>query len=495
MLEDYLFKYFGYTSFKENQKSIIQAVLNQQDVFAMLATGSGKSLCYQLPAFINEGLTVVVSPLLALMENQVQELKQKGLKQVAAYNSFLSFQEKNWIMQHLDSYKILYISPESIQQENVCEALAKQQISLFAVDEAHCISQWGHEFRTDYLQLGKVRRALGSPPCLALTASAPPEVRDDILYQLECVRPVLFCDSIDRTNISIEAASVPTTEEKKTTLLNYVKSMPMPGMVYVSSRKKAEQLTRLMTDRLDVSAFYYHGGMTQEDRNLIQQQFLQGEVDVICCTNAFGMGINKPNIRFVIHYDYPKDLESYIQEMGRAGRDGQRSTSIILRTENDLFLPRHLIEKEFPAEEELSAVLTWWKEKSRQWDLTFLIQQCGLEEVHARFIYYYFKKWQETETASQDVDIEEVKTYLLEIIHKRKTWKYRKLRQIEQWLWSDDSCRRERLLHAFGEKQKQRLKQCCDVCGISPLRQEKGHADQAAGERTWQERLASLLHP
>ncbi|SDH39319.1 RecQ family ATP-dependent DNA helicase [Alteribacillus bidgolensis] len=489
MLEHYLYKYFSYTTFKEKQQEIIEEVMTKRNVFAMLATGSGKSLCYQLPALINEGLTIVISPLLALMENQVQELKQKGIKRTAAYNSFLSFKEKKYILSNLSSYKILYISPESIQQHDVLYQLAKQNISLFAVDEAHCISQWGHEFRTDYLKLSNIRDVLGAPPCLALTASAAPEVQNDILQQLQLKDPVIFCDSIDRRNISIEVVPASNEEEKKKVLIDFLNVLPMPGMVYVSSRKKAEKLSIMIKEETALTAFSYHGGMTQEDRNLIQQQFLEGETNVICCTNAFGMGINKPDIRFVLHYNYPKDLESYIQEIGRAGRDGFPSTAILLRSNEDKIFPRRLIENEFPAENQINeASIEIEKNAQQKCSEQFLMERCGFEETHARFFTHYWNEWH-----NHSHKLNEVKEYILKIIDKRKGWKFTKLKQMEEWIWNDDTCRRKRLLEYFGEKQLTKPEQCCGICGADPLKKER-HIKKPSKNMTWKDRLASLFH-
>ncbi|MFB4163457.1 ATP-dependent DNA helicase RecQ [Alteribacillus sp. JSM 102045] len=493
-LDNYLYHYFGYDSFKDKQKEIIKAVMEKRDVFAMLATGTGKSLCYQLPALVSDALTIVISPLIALMQNQVQELKQKGIKRTASYNSFLTYDEKRYILKNLSFYKILYISPESIQLQEVLQYLCKQKISLLAVDEAHCISQWGHEFRTDYMKLNSIRYALGNPPCLALTATAAPEVQRDILQQLQLQDPVIFNDSIDRKNITMSVVSASSEEEKKKILLDYLKRLPIPGMVYVSSRKKAEDLSIKLKEETALSAFSYHGGMTQEDRNLIQQQFLSGETDVICCTNAFGMGINKPDIRFIIHYDYPKDIESYVQEIGRAGRDGEQSTAILIRSNRDQIFPRRLIDNEFPDDHHITAV-----SKEIEGMLSgeiiekTLVDMFGIEEIHARFFSHYWKEWQKQVSKNKSSDFKE---YIESIFYQRKRWKYKKLNQIEEWMWDDKKCRRTRLIKYFGEYQTSAPEQCCDICGLTqPLIKEKHHKEEEVKKNiTWKGRLAALLH-
>ncbi|WP_026700989.1 RecQ family ATP-dependent DNA helicase [Salibacterium aidingense] len=487
-LDNFLKKTFGFTSFKHNQRCIIEAVLQDRDVFAMQATGAGKSLCYQLPALWKEGTAVIISPLLSLMENQVQELKQMGMKRVAAYNSFLTPQEKQYILKHLSSYKIIYISPESVQQPDFLSRLQDLHVSLLAVDEAHCISQWGHEFRTDYLKIKEVRRQSGNPPCLALTATAAEEVRQDVMEKLGLSNPVVLCDSVDRPNISLYVDQQHLELEKREALKKYVSNLSLPGMVYVSSRHKAEELSEIIRRETSLQTSAYHGGMTKEDRHLIQQQFLSGEIEVICCTNAFGMGINKPDIRFVIHFHFSKDIESFMQEIGRAGRDGNQSFSILLYSEQDGHFPRKMIEKEFPTEQEVKIVCDSHPSRGQN-ELTYplLLETYGMEEVHARFFYYY---WIEAKKAGNQNPQE----YILAVIRRRKEWKHKKLVQMEQWISRMDRCRRQTLLEAFGEFETVSPELCCDNCGHSlPLR-KTANRSKKADSISWEKRLQALLH-
>ncbi|MDQ0299475.1 ATP-dependent DNA helicase RecQ [Salibacterium salarium] len=487
-LDNRLYEWFGYSSFKHNQREIIESVLSGEDVFLMTATGSGKSLCYQLPALLKQGTAIIVSPLLALMENQVQELKQLGIKNVASYNSFLSLKEKKSVLNRLPEYKLIYISPESLQQKDVLDKLSRLNVSLLAVDEAHCISQWGHEFRTDYLKIGEARNKMGSPPCLALTATAAPEVRKDILDKLNMKDPVIKCDTVDRTNISIRTIKKETEEEKRIELIDCVRKLPKPGMVYVGSRKKAEELAEAIKNEMPFAASAYHGGMTKEDRHLIQQQFLLDEVQIICCTNAFGMGINKPNIRFVIHFDYPKDIESYVQEMGRAGRDGQRSTSILLYTEIDHVFPRKMIEWEFPTEEEVQYICEVLRTDDSHDVTRKRVESYGFEDVHARFISHYWEEWRNKEDARSQEE------FINMVIKRRKGWKFNKLIQMEEWISNNNKCRRETLLETFGETLQSPAKQCCDVCGITePLEDVDEAGDAGFPMMSWQDRLYALL--
>lgn len=343
-LERALKRYFGYTSFRKGQKEVITSLLERRDVFAMLPTASGKSLCFQLPALLTEGVTIVVSPLLSLMEDQVQQLRSEGLKRVVAINSFLSTEERQDVFAKLDTYKLIYVSPEMLQSEFVLRKLASLRISFFVVDEAHCISQWGYDFRPDYLRLGEVRKQLGNPPCLAITATAPPLVQDDICQKLNMDRPLKWIDSIDRPMLSYFVVTCQTNAEKMEKLTALLLTLDGPGLIYFSSRLEAERCAEALKEKGIHRIAYYHGGLVTEERLLIQQQFMYGELDVICCTSAFGMGINKKNIRYIIHYHYPPSLEAYVQEVGRAGRDQKESVAIILYCEDDRNVARTLAE-------------------------------------------------------------------------------------------------------------------------------------------------------
>ncbi|SFL98575.1 RecQ family ATP-dependent DNA helicase [Salibacterium qingdaonense] len=485
-LKPFLEKHFGHTTFKEGQRQIIEAVINGEDVFAMLATGSGKSLCYQFPALWKKGTAIIVSPLLSLMENQVQELKQSGIRQAAAYNSFLSPPEKEHILRHLADYKIVYISPESLQHPEVASRLEKLNVSLLAVDEAHCISQWGHEFRTDYLRIKEIRRLAGNPPCIALTATASADAKKDIIEKLELTNPLVHCDSVDRPNIYIDVRKKKNEEEKRETLREECSRLPLPGMIYVNSRLKAEELAAFIREENGLKTSAYHGGMSNEDRRLVQQQFLNDEIDVICCTNAFGMGINKPNIRFVIHYHYSKDMESFMQEIGRAGRDGRQSLSLVLYDAADGMLPRRMLEHEFPSEEEIRMVS---HDPDRpEWTTSrFLLERYGLEEVHARFLQFYIHKWYQS---SRTQPLED---FISSVIQRRMEWKLQKLKQKEYWLHQKDRCRRTALLEVFDEHNKNIVTPCCDVCGEYTMHVYQQRKERES-ELSWEERLKWILH-
>lgn len=332
-IEAQLYQHFDYRSFKPGQKEVINGLLQGQDILAVLPTGTGKSLCYQLTGRLLGGTVLIVSPLLSLMEDQVQQLLRHGETKVLALNSSLSFFEKKMALQHLQEYHYIFVSPETLVQEEVLKSLEMVPLVLFVIDEAHCVSQWGVDFRPEYTKLAKIKQKIGNPLTLALTATATPVVKKDILSQLFSNRTSkLIVYPVDRPNIALV---VRKTEDKEGQLLNEVVSLKKSGIIYCATRKKAEQLAQMIEEQTQLTAAFYHGGLTANERSLLQQQFKANQLDVLCATNAFGMGIDKPDIRFVIHYDCPDSLENYVQEIGRAGRDGEPSLAILLYRAGD----------------------------------------------------------------------------------------------------------------------------------------------------------------
>lgn len=473
-LEKLLYEKFGYSSFRTGQKEIILDVLEGRNVLAMLPTGAGKSICYQLPANILKGSIVIVSPLISLMEDQVYQLKAAGEKRVIALNSVLSIHKKNEALRTLNKYKLIYVSPEVLQSSTIMKALTSINISLFVVDEAHCISQWGHEFRTDYLKLYEVIHALGSPATLALTATASKEVQKDIIEQLQLMNVSTHIYSIDRENIAIKVKTVEGgVDNKIDQTINYVKKFKGPGLIYFSSRHLADIMANRLRDCGVNGVASYHGGMESEDRLLVQQQFLNEQVNVICCTNAFGMGINKANIRFVIHFHFPGQLEAYIQEIGRAGRDGQPSIAILLYAKGDEEIPLHLIHSELPNEEEIDKTLQWFRENQydiSRWDrdtTTKVGEALQVSEVKLRFIRFqleiFAKSMDDTHGPFFDPDI--AKRNILETVAQRYQLKYSKLNNMKA-LIAEEECRRKKYLSFFDEEKLRSPKNCCDICGI-----------------------------
>jgi ATP-dependent DNA helicase RecQ len=323
-------QHFGFDNFREGQREVIESILAGKDVVVVMPTGSGKSLCYQLPAMILEGVTLVVSPLIALMKDQVDTLRARGLP-ATFINSSIPEPEQHARIESLRrrEHKLVYIAPERFRSSRFNAALQSIPISLFAVDEAHCISTWGHDFRPDYLRLRHVIRSLGNIPTLALTATATPYVRSDIIQQLGLQHPQTFVSGFDRPNLRIEVVHVEKEREKITRIKRLAQAHEGSGIVYTSTRKAVEQVGRELK-RLNLRVSTYHAGMSDAVRVRAQEDFMSGRTQMIVATNAFGMGIDKPDIRFVAHYQMPGSIEAYYQEIGRAGRDGLPSTCVLL---------------------------------------------------------------------------------------------------------------------------------------------------------------------
>ena len=332
-LRETLKKYFGFTSFRPLQEDIIRDTLAGKDVFAVLPTGGGKSLCFQLPALVRPGLTVVISPLIALMKDQVDALQAAGVA-ATFLNSSLATEESRARLRglHNGEYRLLYVAPERLLLSGFLEDLKRWNVTRFAIDEAHCISEWGHDFRPEYRQINSLRGIFPKIPLMALTATATERVRADIIEQLHLREPACYTASFNRPNLTYRISAKSGAYEQITDFIRARKGES--GIIYCQARKTAESLaSKLNSDGVRAAA--YHAGMEPDDRSRSQEAFLRDEVRVVCATIAFGMGINKPNVRFVIHYDLPKNIEGYYQETGRAGRDGLPSECLLLFSAGD----------------------------------------------------------------------------------------------------------------------------------------------------------------
>lgn len=337
-------EYFGYSSFKTGQKSIIDKILGGHDVLGIMPTGAGKSLCFQIPALVLDGTTIVISPLISLMKDQVDTLNEMGIK-AAFINSSLGLKEYRSIKENAQCgvYKLLYIAPERLDTEGFWELLSSMDVSFVAVDEAHCVSQWGHDFRPSYTKIAEMIGKLPKRPIVAaFTATATPQVEEDIKKLLMLNKPYVLVTGFDRENLYFE---VDKPTDKFSFLIDYVKKNPgSSGIIYCSTRKTVESVCEKLNKK-GITATRYHAGLNDSERTANQEAFIYDRVQVIAATNAFGMGIDKSDIRYVIHYNMPKTMENYYQEAGRAGRDGEKAECILLYSAADTVMNKFLIEK------------------------------------------------------------------------------------------------------------------------------------------------------
>lgn len=352
-LSQILKQYWGYSQFRPLQEDIIRSVLDGKDTLALMPTGGGKSLCYQVPAMAMEGTCLVISPLIALMKDQVEGLRKKGITAFAIYSGMKRKEVINILQLVTESNcKFLYVSPERLETSLFKEYLPGMHINLVAVDEAHCISQWGYDFRPPYLRIAALREELSGIPVLALTASATPDVQQDIIDKLHFQEQQVFRQSFERPNLSYSVFNVDSKINKISEILGKI---PGTGIVYCKSRKRTKEISELLQLQ-GISSDYYHAGLTQEERSKKQEAWIKNEIRVIVCTNAFGMGIDKPDVRTVIHADIPDCLENYYQEAGRAGRDGKSSFAVLLYADKDLEELNALSAQRFPEVENIRQV-------------------------------------------------------------------------------------------------------------------------------------------
>jgi ATP-dependent DNA helicase RecQ len=357
-IHDYLKKYFGFDTFKGNQEPIIRNVLSGRDTFVLMPTGGGKSLCYQLPAVMKKGIAIVISPLIALMKNQVDAMRNFSTDDDVAHflNSSLTKTEIARVKKDVLSgkAKLLYVAPESLTKEENIEFLRNVDISFYAIDEAHCISEWGHDFRPEYRRIRPIIDMIGRSPIIALTATATPKVQHDILKNLSILDADVFKSSFNRPNLYYEVKSKQDVTKE---IIKYIKNNAgKSGIIYCLSRKKVEEMAEVLKVN-GIKALPYHAGMDSATRTMNQDKFLMEEVDIIVATIAFGMGIDKPDVRFVIHYDIPKSLEGYYQETGRAGRDGGEGNCIAYYSYNDILKLEKFMQGKPIAEQEIGKQL------------------------------------------------------------------------------------------------------------------------------------------
>ena len=408
---DILKEYWGYDSFRPMQEEIVSAALDGKDVLAILPTGGGKSVCFQVPAMMREGIAIVVTPLIALMKDQVQNLNDKGIRALCV-NAGMGAREVETVLNNAayGDFKFLYVSPERLGTRLFKNYVQEMNISFIVVDEAHCISQWGYDFRPDYLQIGNLRE-MTDAPVIALTATATPAVAEDIMTRLRFEERTLLKTGFERPNLSY---IVRKCEDKLGQLLSICTSVAGTGIVYVRSRKKTEELAALLTAN-GISASFYHAGLGPDSRADRQEKWKTDKIRVMVCTNAFGMGIDKPDVRFVVHFDVPDSPEAYFQEAGRGGRDGKRSFAVLLWNSTDIKRIRQIGTVSFPSLEYIEDIyhkvhaffqIPYDTGECRQlkFNIDEFCRHYGLQRATAYYAVVYLERtghW----TLSEDIDI------------------------------------------------------------------------------------------
>ncbi len=467
-MERLLKKIYGYDTFKEGQKEVIHQVIKGRNVLALFPTGYGKSLCYELPTYVHQQTTIIISPLLALMEDQVARMKIRGEKSVIALNSFLTYQEKKEVLQKLSQYRFIFLSPEMLLRQEVVSALQQVSIGLVAIDEAHCISEWGFDFRPDYLKLGEVVKKIGNPPIIALTATADERVIHDIRHYLQMDEAYVYRHSLDRPNIFYRVESFPSRMEKEERLIDLVLTTAAPGIVYLSSRKKTEEVTEQL-QRLGIRAEAYHAGKNTLERMYIYEQFMRDDIEWVIATTAFGMGIDKPNIRHVIHEQMPLSVVSYVQEVGRAGRDGKQAIATLLFTPEDVERAQFLATYHVPTKEDVQQ---------------YIHQEVGIEQ--------WSEEKKELLAAYQSIYSEDYEA-MRNAVEQIARLKVRDLQSMYEWI-QQPNCYREGLLSFFDEKLQERPAYCCINCQEDFLIfREKARFQEMGLLEDWEKRLRTLL--
>ncbi len=476
-LRQSLKRLFGFSDFNPGQEEAVTRVLSGEDTLAILATGAGKSLCYQLPAMLLEGTTLVVSPLIALMKDQLDMLSERGFTDNVALNSTLSEEQEERAMARIasGSVKIVFVTPEKLEDEAFVAILKSIKVPLFVVDEAHCISQWGHDFRPAYLALGQVIVALGRPTVLALTATATPAVREDILVQLGVsLETRTIVKGFDRPNLRYEVIRAENEAAKLKALKGlFERGLDGTGIIYTATIKNALEVQRYLHDQLDLPAAVYHSKLQKYDRVSVHELFMNESIRAVVATNAFGLGIDKSNIRFVVHYDLPGSIEAYTQEAGRAGRDGETSRCILLYRMSDTRVQNYFLTGKYPDIEDVQKIfgtLEYFGAQSDGVSLADLRKISQLPLTKLKVVLALLKKASFIEMRAKGrygltEDALKNRELVLNLANydTKKSYDQSKLAMMLQYS-ETRGCRRKFILNYFGEEYDRETCGACDNC-------------------------------
>ena len=491
---------FGYEQLRPGQREAVECALDGRDALAVMSTGYGKSAIYQIAALLIPGPTVVVSPLLALQRDQIEELDAQAAGGAAGVNSLASEAERRDALEdlHQDELEFLFVSPEQLSNEEVLAEIAAAEPSLFVVDEAHCISEWGHDFRPDYLKLGAVAAAVGRPPILALTATASPPVRHEIVERLGMRDAEVLVRGFDRPNIRLSVERFHEASAKRRALLEHVSAEPKPGIVYTATRRLAEEIAAELRDA-GVDALHYHAGMRKPERVDAQERFMGDDIEVVVATTAFGMGVDKPNVRFVFHADPSDSIDSYYQEVGRAGRDGEPARAVLFHRVEDLGLRRFFAGGGNVDEEQIRVVAETVRERGEPIPASDLREETELSQ----------SKLTTAVTRLEDVGAVEVRatgevapTGVLDAIDEKVEEAVSEQGDREEFdrsrvqmmgAYADaTTCRREFVLTYFGERFEPPCN-ACDNCEAGLVAANGGPRPFAEGSRVLHERWGGGL--